>query len=76
MQIVKQIDRQCAQKLPYYQDLSNFTQEKLQQSLACLDQLYLSSTNKLKHTSRVSKQFRNDLLWILSQAAEDILELL
>ena len=69
MEFVQLIDKRCAETLPYYTDLTQFTSHKYKQGLTCVDHLYASSSNKVKTISKVSKQFRSDVLVILSQTA-------
>ena len=76
MEVVKKIDQKCAETLPYYNELSKFTTKKYQQGLSCVDSLYSCSNNKVKKMNKLSKQVRSDIVWILSQAADDLLELI
>lgn len=76
MEYVKIIDKRCAETLPYYNDLSKYTVQKYQEGVTCVDNIYTCSNNKVKQVTKMSKQFRSDIVWILSQAADDIIELL
>lgn len=73
MQLAHQINQKCSETLPYYAEVSTYTAEAYQHQLDRLNSLYLTSKDKVLKVSKASKQLRKDLLWMFSQAADDIL---
>jgi len=76
MQFVQKVDRKCSQTLPCYSSLSQMALQKYQQGLVCLDEVYATSNKKARTIQKASSQFRNDIVWVLAQTAEDVLDLI
>jgi hypothetical protein len=73
MQVVQQIDKKLIQTVPYYSEVASFATEHCKQSIDSINNLYVFSTNKVKRATKASKQFKKDLLWMVSQSTDDFL---
>lgn len=75
MQLVQDINRKCEETLPLYSNLSNFTVQQYKRTVGTLDHLYQESKNTVIKAEKTTIQLRNDIIWMLSQAANDLLDL-
>jgi len=62
--------------LPYYSAVAEFTTRQYNQSLQSLGNLYTSSANRVNGVRKVSKLLKKDVVYMLSQTADELIGLM
>jgi hypothetical protein len=73
MQLAKQIDSKLAGSLPFYSSISAFAAGQCKANYDAISNLYESSANRVKKMTKTSRQFKKDLMWMISQTTDDFL---
>lgn len=73
MQLINQIDSKLGQIVPFYSDVSAFAVGHCKTSFDALLNLYDCSEKRVKNITKSSKQFKKDVIWMISQSTDDFL---
>ena len=69
MELVQKIDKKCAETLPYYSEVADYTQQAYHYGLDQFNSLYACSTNKAQELQKL----REYLVWLYSRPIDDLL---